>query len=150
MFTKGLLLGLLLSCGTASADSWAPPSERQYVSADGAARVTITPRALAGALPYFKDKVSGKELAGQREGSAQTPAMAVLEVRDPDGHWLTAWKRPLVNDVGPVRALVANGGHYLVTFDNWHAVGVGDSVVVIYDAQGGLVRKMALSDFLPA
>lgn len=36
-----------------------------------------------------------------------------------------------------------------MTFDNWHSVGYGDEVVVIYEtAKGSLVKKLGLSDFL--
>jgi hypothetical protein len=37
----------------------------------------------------------------------------------------------------------------VVTFDNWHSVGFGDNVVVIYRRDGSLVRSMKLADILP-
>lgn len=139
---------LLLGAGTTNADSWLPPMPETFVSADGQARVTITPRPIGGALPYFEDKVAGKEPAGQRPDNGQRSPVAALERRQ-DGKWRQVWKLPLVNDVGPVNALVANGGRYLVTFDNWHSAGYGPDAVVIYDGEGRLVRKFALEDFLP-
>jgi hypothetical protein len=57
-------------------------------------------------------------------------------------------KPPLLNDVSPVDALVSSTGQ-AVTFDNWHSVGHGSDTVVIYDAQGNVVRALALHDFLP-
>ena len=53
------------------------------------------------------------------------------------------------NDVSPVSVLVSNSGAYVVTFDNWHHVGRGSNVVVIYGPKGKLVREMGLEDFLP-
>ena len=117
---------------TTRADSWAPPSTETYVSANGNSRAIIVPRALAGALRYFEDKVEGVEPAGQATGA---PALL--------------WVRPLVNDVGPTSALVADDGSHLVTFDNWHSAGYGDDVVVIYDGRGQLVRKLSLDQVLP-
>ena len=146
---KACVLALLLLANVARADSWLPPREQQVESADGRVRVTVTPRPLAGALPYFQDKVDGKEPAGQREGNEQATPVATLERKDADGRWQVAWTGPLVNDVAPVEVLVANNGR-LVTFDNWHSVGYGDDVVVIYDERGKVVRQMALVDLLPA
>jgi hypothetical protein len=37
---------------------------------------------------------------------------------------------------------------YVVTLDDWHSVGRGPNVVVIYGPQGKLVRRLALDDFL--
>lgn len=148
-FVKGLALGLLVLAAPAHADTWRPPEPKTYASSDGTARVTITPRPLQSSLAYFKDAVDGKAAPGQREGSTQTSPLAKLE-RCIDGDWRTEWEVPLVNDVGPVHALVANDGRYLATFDNWHSAGFGDDVVAIYGAQGKLIRKFALEDILPA
>lgn len=72
-----------------------------------------------------------------------------LERRDADGQWSLVWDRPLVNEVGPVSALVSDAGDYVVTFDNWHSVGLGDNVVVLYDARGMVIRSLALTDIVP-
>ena len=42
--------------------------------------------------------------------------------------------------------LIADGGHYLVTFDNWHSMGYGPNVVAIHDDQGRLIRTLSLND----
>lgn len=65
-----------------------------------------------------------------------------------DGQWRAVWNRPLLNNVAPVHAIVSPAGRG-VTFDNWHAMGYGNNVVVIYDHAGQPVRAMALADFLP-
>lgn len=145
-----LILPMLFLLSTpAIADSWLPATEQEILSADKLAGVTIIPRPLEGPLAYFKDKADGKRPAGQRKGSRQTSPIGTLERRGSDGRWTLVWQRSLVNDVAPVSALVANEGRYFVTFDNWHLAGYGDDTVVIYNAHGGLIRKMALTDFLP-
>ena len=146
-----VLTVLLVSCWvlTTRADSWAPPSTETYVSANGNSRAIIVPRALAGALRYFEDKVEGVEPAGQAKGAPARSPTARVELKQADGSWKLLWVRPLVNDVGPTSALVADDGSHLVTFDNWHSAGYGDDVVVIYDGRGQLVRKLSLDQVLP-
>lgn len=143
------LVVLLLGSTMAAADSWAPATVETTMSANGRYRVIVTPRPLGGALPYFRDKVAGVEPAGQRAGSAQTVPTARVERRWKRGAWALVWEGPLVNDVAPVSVLLSDDGARLVTFDNWHSVGFGEDVVVIYDARGGLVRKLSLEDILP-
>ena len=139
----------LLCVTLARADSWPPPRTKQYTSANGSIQAIIVPRALAGHFEYFQDKADGKSTAGQRPGSNITAPFARVSRRTDVGRWTTLWQQPLVNDVVPVDALVANSGQYLITFDNWHHRGYGPDAVAIYDARGRLIRKYALSDFLP-
>ncbi len=126
-----------------------PPRTEVYYAKDKRSRLTVTPRDISSPLDYFQDKEKGKEPAGQRPGSAQAFASGVLERQRADGRWAAVWTRHLVSKVAPVRALVANGGSYAVTFDNWHSMGYGENVVVIYGPRGELVRSLKLSDFLP-
>lgn len=142
----GMLLALLLAV-PAFADSWLPPSVRSYSSANGEWRLTVYPRGLTSQLDYFKDKVDGKPNAGGVPGDSQASPIGHME-RKHGGRWQTVWKMPLVNDVSPVEAVVSNDG-MTVTFDNWHSVGWGDDVVVIYATDGTHVRKLGLSEFLP-
>jgi hypothetical protein len=43
--------------------------------------------------------------------------------------------------VAPVSALVSEDGAYLITFDNWHSMGYGDDVVVLYRTDGTLIHS---------
>jgi hypothetical protein len=45
--------------------------------------------------------------------------------------------------------LVSDDGKNVVTFDNWHSVGFGDNVVVIYGPNGMLVKSFQLDQILP-
>jgi hypothetical protein len=107
------------------------------------------PRPLRSNLDFFEDKAAGRTPAGQANDNDHTQPIVYIRRRTPDRVWLPVRKWPLVNDVAPVDALVANDGKYLVTFDNWHRLGYGDDVVAIYDAHGRLIRKYALIDILP-
>lgn len=146
---RALALAGLLSAAPAFADSWMPPNTEVTPSADGRTRVTVTPRPLGGALPYFEDKVKGVEPAGQRRGETQRSPVARVERLGADGTWSLVWQMPLVNDVGPTNVLLANDAAFLVTFDNWHSAGWGDDVVVIYDSRGDKVRQLSLEEILP-
>ncbi len=73
----------------------------------------------------------------------------------PKGRLVTAsgalvWERTLPNEVAPASALVSSDARFVVTFDNWGALGHGPHVVVIYDADGQLIRSLSLSDIAGA
>ncbi|MGQ0588716.1 MAG: hypothetical protein ACT4N8_04175 [Sphingosinicella sp.] len=138
----------LLWTASLRADQWMPPKVETYVSTDGRARLTVTPRRISDSLEYFEDKVAGREPAGRPAGNNQTSASGQLEVLG-DGQWRTVWNGPLLNDVAPAEVLVANGGQRVVTFDNWHSVGHGENVIVIYNGTGRPIRSLRLTDVLP-
>jgi hypothetical protein len=139
----------LLAVGAARADSWALPKEETYNSASGRVRIIVTPRGIASQLQYFRDRVSERPLAGQRDGSSRTSPIGHLQAQEAAGRWRTIWTKSLVNDVAPVTALVADSGRFVVTFDNWHSTGFGENVIVIYDSTGTVVRSLALTDLFP-
>jgi hypothetical protein len=112
-------------------------------------RATLVPRALSSNYDYFKDKVDGISPAGQDSGSSIDRPFEKVSRRDSSGRWTPLWQGSLVNDVAPVDALVANGGKYLITFDNWHHKGYGPDAVVIYDRRGRVIRTITLLDLLP-
>lgn len=142
-------LAIVLWPAHAAADSWGLPDTETYLSPDGQVRLTVIPRAISNQLEYFDDLLLKKEQAGQDPKSQQTSARGVLERKTRTG-WTVIWDRALVNNVAPVTALTANSGRYVVTFDNWHSVGFGDHVVVIYGPDGSVIRSLSLEDFLPA
>lgn len=144
------LLGacLCLSPWLAWADSWLPASTQIETSANGKARVTIEPRQLSSNLAYFHDKVEGTANAGQLPGG-RDQASARVEHQDANGQWQLLWQGPLVNEVAPVDALLSNDGRYLVTLDNWHAMGFGDNAIVIYDGKGQRLHQLSLRQVLP-
>ena len=142
-----MVLLLLAAAGSASADSWLPPRPTTAVSDRGTYRLTVYPRPISGALEYFSDQVDGKAPAGQRAG-ARTRCEATLEKLGPNSYEVV-WRKPLVNDVAPLSALVADDGRF-VTFDNWHHAGIGEDTIVIYRVDGTVVRKLSLADVLGA
>lgn len=144
MLTLALALG---GAAAARADSWGLPQKQTYHSPNKRFAFEVTPKKLESQLSYFSDKVDGKPDAGAVKGLAENYCKGVLFEQRGDGPVRRAAFR-LVNEVAPVGALVADSGRYVVTFDNWHSVGYGGDVVVIYLGDGTLVGKLGLADFL--
>ena len=57
------------------------------------------------------------------------------------------WQQRLVNEVAPQKALVADDGRFVVTFNEFQRGG-GAHAVAIYDARGKLLREYALPELL--
>ena len=111
------------------ADSWDTPQTKSFSSKDGVFRLTVTPAELGAKNAKCKGKFEKQVKKGQYE---------------------LVWEADLSNRVAPVSALVSADGKHVVTFDNWHSLGHGDNVVVIYDQAGKLIKKLAISDFVDA
>lgn len=148
----GTVVALLAAYGLLTdmrADSWRLPKTEKYYSQNKKYRVEVTPRAIESQLRYFEDKVEGTEPAGRPRGGALTGPRASIGVRQ----FLRYGRQttfPLVNDVAPVDVAISDRGDYIVTFDDWHQMGYGDSVVVIYRSDGHVVRRFALNDLVAA
>lgn len=59
------------------------------------------------------------------------------------------WQRAIVNDTAPLHALVRDDGRFVVTLDE-HRRGGARNPLVIYGAQGELLRHFLLTDLLEA
>jgi hypothetical protein len=136
----GLLFGHV-----ALADSWAMPETKTVLSAGGQFRFTVTPSEIGSQLDYFREEVAAEKTGEPVERPAP---LGLLERRGADGKWAPVWAGPLVNPVAPVTVLVADDGRHVVTFDNWHSVGHGEHVIVIYGPDGALVRSLSLTDLV--
>jgi len=140
-----LVVGAFVS---ASADSWRLPKKEKYFSPNKKYYLEVTPKKVESQLKYFEDKVEGGNNTGALKGVKDNRAKGAFYARRADGKYSKKWEYPLVNEVSPVSALVSDGGDYVITFDNWHSVGYGDDVVVIYRSNGTLVKKFGLEDIL--
>lgn len=124
---KGMATVLLaLLAFAVRADTWLPPSVRHYPSATGDHVFIVEPNLMSGANAEFP------------KGRLVTASGALV------------WERTLPNEVAPVSALVSSDARFVVTFDNWGEVGHGPHVVVIYDADGQLIRSLSLRDIAGA
>jgi hypothetical protein len=105
--------------------------------------VTVFPREIAGALPYFEDKVAEREPAGQSP-QGRAVCEATLE-RLVAGRYVEVWRKRLVNEVSPVSVAVSDRDGSFATFDNWHSMGHGDNAIVIYNTDGSVLKKLSLN-----
>lgn len=142
-----ILLMVTLPCSV-EADSWRLPEKQKYDSPNKRYYLEVTPKKLESQLSYFQDKVVGKERASALKEAKNNHAKGQFCVRSTFGGCSLKWNFPLVNEVAPVSAIVSNNGDYFVTFDNWHGVGYGNDVVVIYKSDGSLIKKFGLNDIL--
>lgn len=136
------------SISIVAADSWALPKKEKYYSPNKNYYLKVTPKKLESQLKYFEDKVEGKSDPGALRTRQINRARGEFYVRRSGSDYARRWRFPLVNEVSPVSAIVSDRGAYVVTFDNWHSVGYGDDVVVIYRSNGTLVKKFGLEDLL--
>jgi hypothetical protein len=109
--------------------------------------MVVTPRDLDSQLDYFEDMEQGKAQPGQRPAGERV-ARARVE-RWQGGRWQRVWDRAIPNGVAPVQAIVRGDARYAATFDDWHGTGYGPNAVVVYGADGRIVRRIALADILP-
>lgn len=149
IFISLVVVLVVTGCAFAArADSWSLPTKKKYYSPNQKYYLEVTPKKLDSQLQYFSDKADGKENAGAAKEAKENHAKGAFYARRADGGYSRRWETALANEVSPVSAIVSGQGDYVVTFDNWHSVGYGDDVVVIYDAQGVLVKKFGLEDLL--
>jgi TonB family protein len=143
-----VLLAFAMLCAGVHADSRELPREKTYTSKNRRFEFRVAPKQIESQLKYFQEKAEGKSDAGALAGIVDNVCRGTLFEKK-NGKLVERWSIPLVNEVAPASALVANDGSYVVTFDNWHSVGYGDDVVVIYDSEGRLWRKFGLEEVLP-
>jgi WD40 repeat protein len=115
---------------SAAADTWSVPTTRIVQSQDGNVAVRIVPNTNPG-----KDHVTAQATVTRWDAKTKSYSF-VREVT-------------LRNPQSPVTVVVTNDAHFLVTFDDWSAVGRTDNAVVIYDLLNGDVSNYRLEDFLP-
>ena len=144
-----ILFVIMTASGLTWADTWALPKKETVCSQNKKFCFKVIPKKLKGQLEYFEDKVAGKENAGADDRVRKNLARGIFYRRDDNGILRKRWEINLVNEVAPVSILVSDAGDHVVTFDNWHSVGYGDDVVVIYEGfTGRLIKKLGLTDFL--
>jgi hypothetical protein len=127
--TISLMLIFIFVSNSILADSWMLPSVKEYESEDKKIRLTVLPLVMRDRVIQSKCRIKLDRIINNLT-------------------WSAIWARNCVNDISPTNALVTNSGKYVVTFDNWYETGVGSNVVVIYNANGKLVRSFSLMDLM--
>lgn len=122
------IFALILFCmgACARADSWPPPRLKVVSSPDGNTLLRIT--------PAF-------------ETEENSTALATVLTYDPaaKGYRKTSEFR-LRNRQAPHDALVTNDARFIVTFDDYAALGRTENLIVVYRGDGEFLRAWALAD----
>jgi hypothetical protein len=127
----------------AHADKWLPPKPETYESRRGTYRLTVFP---AQPETHIADSPGAAPI---RHHAMQLRCEAVLERMAEDRRrYEQVWRKPLINTVAPVSALVSEADGSFVTFDNWGKMGWGDDVIVLYSGSGDLKKKFALTNLM--
>jgi hypothetical protein len=116
--------------GTAHADSWPPARPAGAVSGNGDLVLRVEPGDSLGDVYGF--------------AGAKKYATASLYRRDGEDRYTKIRETQLLNPVAPVDFVLSDAGE-LVTFDNWHNLGVGKALVV-YGADGTVTRSYTLAE----
>ena len=125
MMKKVLFLLLLVEIfGTAYADSWSWPQEKDYYCENKRFVAHVTP-------PKYPEKTGS--------------LLEVFEVQKDQRTSL--WRCKPGNKVAPVEVYISNNGRYVVTNNEWHRVGYGDFVVAFY-GKNGLIKNYSMEEVL--
>ena len=135
-FAALVLVAVFAAALAARADDWAGPQVHEVFSPSRDHFVRVTPGESWGDTIGFKGAKKGRY------------ATAAFFARAADGSYKPTATVTLLNPVAPVEFFVSNDGR-LVTIDNWHNRGYG-TVVVIYAADGALVKSYTLADLFSA
>lgn len=128
-----LALAAVVLSAHVRADSWAPAKTAGLSSPTGQTVARIVPGSNLDGVYGF---------SGAKKGAVAT---AILYRLDSAVNYVKAREFSLLNPIAPVYAAVTDAGE-IVTLDNWHNIGTGNSVVVVYSAEGQIVRKYGLTD----
>jgi len=156
-----ILSGLFVSL-IAKADTWDNPSVKTYYSENKEFKLIITPKKTSDKYnlwEYYKSNKhpQTKKILRQKEkfmrnisehDTIRIPCTGELyQINGTDS--VLIWKRPLLNEVCPVYAIVANDVSSIVTFDNWYSTGYGVNVFVVYDEKGNAKKTYKLEEISP-
>jgi len=156
-----ILSGLSVSM-VAKADIWDNPRVKTFYSENNEFKLIITPRKTSEKYylwDYYKTNKhpQTKRILRKKEKFMQNisvqdtiliPCTAELyRITDIDSGLI--WKRPLLNEVCPVYAIIANNGSSIATFDNWYSIGYGVNVFVVYDEKGNAIKTYKLEEISP-
>ena len=115
----------LVSALHASADSWALPTAQTVVSEKGHYIAKIIPA-------DFKSKSPDKHAIAR-----------IYKYDEQSDTYIKYREQDLVNKMMPVYTLILDNSQ-IITFDEWHSVGIGKNVIVVYGENGKFLKNFPL------
>ncbi|MDR0790673.1 MAG: hypothetical protein LBO06_07765, partial [Bacteroidales bacterium] len=135
-------------CNFALADSWMPPTIQKYYSNNGKYLLEIVPSILPDKYWQWQNASEEEKKIYLAEDTIRVPCYAVIyEVNEMGTKQV--WKQKLLNEISPVDAIIADDGETFVTFDDWHGMGYGNNVMVVYQYFFGRTRRYSLKEISP-
>src|SRR5262245_7306619 len=126
-----LLLCTFIVSGFVHADSWRAARVQAKASEDGQFVIRIVPGKSMGDVFGYGGEPKGPYATAEWH---RFNGKSYEKIHD----------RTLLNPIAPVDIEVTNRGA-LIAIDNWHNLGIGNALV-IYSADGGVVKKFTLLD----
>ncbi len=156
-----VFVGILVSINV-KADSWELPKVKTYYSENKEYKLIVTPQIIPdkyyewsyyknNKYPQTKKLLRKKEKFMQKVSAQDTiliPCIAEL-YRINNNDSIQIWRKPLLNDICPTYAIVANDGSSIVTLENWFSKGYGVNVFVVYNENGEAKRTYKLEEISP-
>jgi hypothetical protein len=133
---------LIILVNTCFCDEWALPLPQSYYSKSRNFKLTIVPRVT---YTHFKERPD--YLKKDKDVLISDTCKGYLLKQVNSDTYALVWEKKLVNTVSPVEAMVSDSG-FVVTFDEWHKVGHGPNVVVVYNQEGNKIKNYSLESFL--
>jgi hypothetical protein len=146
---KCIIIYLLLNISyKAFADTWAPPKIKDYYSQNNKYFVRIFPKKIPEKYWEWKNAKPEDKNRFTIADTTIIPCHGIMYKLTLTGDSLI-WRKELLNEIAPVNVFVSNNAFYILTFDNWHAMGHGQNVMVQYNKNGDLVKSYKLKDISP-
>ena len=115
------------------ADTFPLPSVQEYHSANGEFVVTVIPARLSCTPKESECVPAARAIVERLVGDDRADARTIR----------------LLNSQAPAMVFLTDDGARLLTVDDYAGGGHGPNVVVVYDAEGAVLARYALSDILP-
>jgi hypothetical protein len=149
MKSNFLMLIFLILCGThVNADTWVSPKTKEYFSADSSYFIRIVPTKIPD---KYYEWLNARPKKKKKYSEVDTTIIYchALFYNKNEGSDSLIWSRKLINRIAPETAIISNDGTWVVTFDNWGALGLGDNVLVCYNATGDFQFRTNLEFISP-
>lgn len=157
LFIFGIFISIYVK-----ADTWEPQSIKAYYSDNKQYKLVVYPTVIPEKYNHWKYYKSNKYPQTKRILRKKEKFMKSLTAQDTilihcraelyqikNTDSTLIWNRPLLNNICPVHAIVADDGSSIATFDNWFSRGYGVNVFVVYNENGDALKTYKLEEITP-
>ena len=139
-----IIIILIVSRYSLKADTCSNPETKFYFSEDSTHILKIIPRHTPINFYKWLTAKSNKKKRFNAQDTIITTCYAILYRINKDKDTVEIWKKKLINYISRVEALVSNNGTRIVAIDNWHSLGYGIDVFVVYNEKENWLNAINL------